>query len=104
MVTGYNKNGPLPITTTQSNGKLYSWSSWHRKRVLFHCDNQAIVHLWKSGLPQLMRALFFVAAKHNFHVTITHIYGTDNSLADALSRFQILRLAPQADPDATPIV
>ncbi len=78
--------------------------SWHRKRVLFHCDNQAIVHLWKSGLPQLMRALFFVAAKHNFHVTITHIYGTDNSLADALSRFQILRLAPQADPDATPIV
>ncbi len=85
---------------------------WHRKRVLFHCDNQTIVHLWKSGLsrsPQLMhlvRALFYVAATHNFHVTITHIYGTDNSIADALSRFQMqrfLRLAPQADPNPTPI-
>ncbi len=59
--------------------------------------------LFISRSPQLMhlvRALFFVTAKHNFHVTITHIYGTDNSLAET-QRF--LRLAPQADPDPTPI-
>ncbi len=80
-------------------------SSCDRKQVLFYCDNQTIVHLWKSGLSGLSRlmhvvhALFFVAAKHN-----SHIYGTDNSLTDALSHFQVHRLAPQVDhPDSTPI-
>ncbi len=65
---------------------------WSRKCVLFHCDNMAVVQLWRSGLSKaplfmhLVRALFFVAATNNFHVTITHIAGVDNSIADSLSR------------------
>ncbi len=44
------------------------WGShWSGKRILFHCDNLAIVHIWESGLSRcsdlmyLVRALFFVA-------------------------------------------
>ena len=85
--------------------------SWRRTRVLFHCDNMAVVQLWRSGLSKapllmhLVRALFFVAATNNFHVSITHIAGVDNSIADALSRFQMPRfaqLAPDADAEPTP--
>ena len=85
---------------------------WGKKRILFHCDNQSMVHLWRNGLSQsptlmhLVRALFFVAAHHNFHITISHIAGTDNSIADALSRFHMQRfsqLAPDADQEATTI-
>lgn len=54
----------------------------------------------------LVRALLFIAARHNFHVVIRHIPGIDNSIADSLSRLQLSRfhtLAPQADPLPTPI-
>ena len=45
---------------------------WTGKRLLFHCDNQAIVQVWESGLSRssklmrLVRALFFVAAAITF--------------------------------------
>ena len=83
-----------------------------RKRLVVHCDNQAVVHTWRSGLtksPTLMalaRALFFVAALHNFHIMLTHIPGADNTVADALSRFNLslfVQLAPGADKKPTPI-
>jgi len=47
----------------------------------------------------LIRLLYFCAARHNIHVFVTHIAGVNNSIADALSRFQVSRfrqLAPQA--------
>ena len=80
---------------------------WSGKRLLFHCDNEAVVHVWKSGrsrcpdLMDLVRALFYVAAHNNFNVLIRHIPGVDNSIADALSRLQMSRfrsLAPHANP------
>ena len=80
---------------------------WSGKRLLFHCDNEAVVQVWQSGrsrcpdLMDLVRALFFVAARNNFHVLIRHIPGVDNSIADALSRLQLSRfhsLAPHASP------
>ena len=48
--------------------------------------------------------LYFCAAQHNIHVLVTHVAGTDNSIADAFSRFQVHRfhqLAPEAaaNPD-----
>ena len=89
------------------------WGShWRRKRILFHCDNMAIVRIWETGLSRnsqlmyLVRALFFVAASNNFNVLIHHIPGIDNSVADALSRFQVAKfraLAPDADTNPTPI-
>jgi hypothetical protein len=54
----------------------------------------------------LLRKLFFVAARNNFTVTIRHIPGIRNSIADAISRMQFQRffsLAPQASKDPTPI-
>ena len=33
--------------------------------------------------------LYFCAAQHNIHVIITHIDGTSNCIADALSHFQV---------------
>ena len=56
------------------------WSKcWSGKHLLFHCDNQAIVQVWGTGLRssslmRLVRALFFVAARCNFHVLIAHAH------------------------------
>ena len=89
-----------------------AWGAqWPRKRLLVHCDNHAVVDVWRTGtckqaaLMQLVRALFFTAAKHNFTLLIQHIEGTSNCIADSLSRLQFHRfrhLAPQADANPTP--
>ena len=85
---------------------------WHGRRVLFHCDNQTVVHIWKKGttrcpdIMQLVRSIFYEAAKGNFHVMIAHVSGIDNSIADALSRLQMERfraLVPEADAGPTPV-
>ena len=55
---------------------------------------------------ELVRRLFFVASSHNFTVVLQHIPGTDNAIADVLSRMQMTRfwsLAPLAAPTPTPI-
>ena len=84
---------------------------WRNKRIKFHCDNQAIVFAWQvknSKQPKLMsllRRLSLTAADNNFTVTLHHLPGKLNSIADALSIQQFTRffsLAPQADPKATP--
>ena len=83
---------------------------WRGKKLLFHCDNQSVVDIWAKGssrdplLMHLVRSIFFCAASHQFSVLVSHIRGTDNSIADALSRFQMLRsrqLAPLADLEPT---
>ncbi len=75
------------------------------KRLVFHCDNLSVVNIWSSKtskcphLMSLLRKLFYISAEHNFTVNVKHIPGTDNSIADALSRQQIDRfrfLAPSA--------
>ena len=85
---------------------------FHEKRLLFHCDNLAITNIWSSGsskcpkIMSLVRKMFFLAAKNNFTVNIKHIAGTNNSLADSLSRFQMSRfrqLAPMAEQQETEI-
>ena len=85
---------------------------WKGKKLLFHCDNQSVVDIWAKGsfrdplLMHLVRSIFFCAASHQFSVLVSHIRGTDNSIADALSRFQMLRFrqpVPQADLEPTPL-
>ena len=70
-----------------------------------HCDNQAVMDIWKKGTakcPEVMailRMFYFCAAQYNIHVLVIHHAGTDNSIADALSHFQVHRfrqLAPEA--------
>ena len=85
---------------------------WSGKKLLFHCDNQAVVDIWASGtsrepvIMHLVRSIFFSAATNNYTVLVTHIVGTNNSIADSLSRLQISRfrrLAPTADFEPTPV-
>ncbi len=82
------------------------------KRILFHCDNKAVVDIWASNtskcplMTSLLRKLFFIAAQHEFTVNIKHLAGINNSIADSLSRFQMVKfrhLAPEADPLPTAI-
>ena len=60
--------------------------------------------IWKKGTtncPELMtlvRMLYCCAVQY-IHVLVTHVAGTDNSIADALYHFQVnhfLQLAPGA--------
>ena len=85
---------------------------FHRKRLEFHCDNQAVVDIWGSNTTKskeimpILRKMFFVSASHNFTVKVSHVRGVNNSIADSLSRFQMSRfraLAPAADKEPTPI-
>ncbi|XP_033749212.1 uncharacterized protein LOC117333903 [Pecten maximus] len=83
---------------------------WSRKRILFHCDNMATVDIINKGrskvelIMNLMRKLTFCSMSNNFIVHARHIPGIDNSIADAISRFQMEKfrhLAPHADPFPT---
>ena len=85
---------------------------WSGKKLLFHCDNQAVVDIWASGtsrdplIMQLVHSTFFNTATNHYTVLVTHIVGTNNSIADSLSRLQISRfchLASTADFHPTPV-
>ena len=74
------------------------------------CDNQAIVLAWQgqcswdSHVMNLMCTLFMFAAQHHFTITMQHLAGKTNSLADAISRKQFTKffsLAPQAQQQPT---
>ena len=89
---------------------VHTWGpSWKRQKILFHCDNKAVVDIWEKGstrAPQtmaLVRLLYFCAAHYNINVCIVHVPGVCNDIADSLSRFQMDRfrkLAPQANLQA----
>ena len=77
------------------------------RRVIFHCDNLAVVQAWTGqslrdpSLMVLFREQFFIAAQGNFTIKMVHVPGAHNAIADALSRDRMLTfftLAPQADP------
>ena len=79
---------------------------WTGLRIKFHCDNLLVVQMWankgskRSNIMSLIRTLFHIAASGNFHVSIVHIPGINNCLADALSRLQLKkfrRLGPEAE-------
>ena len=78
---------------------------WPRKKLLFHCDNQAVVDIWASGTSRdplamhLVRSIFSIAATDLFTVLVSHIVGTNNSIADSLSHLQISWFHPQISRD-----
>ena len=80
--------------------------SWCKKRVLFYCDNEAVVAIIntkRSKCPKIMhlvRVMTLLTLQHNFYFKAKHVPGKFNEVADALSRFQVNRfkqLAPWAD-------
>jgi len=88
-----------------------TWStSLTNRRVLLYCDNEAVCHVWRTGVSRnskvmdLIRAGLLINARNNCIVLIRHIRGHSNDLADALSRLQVTRfkdLHQQADSDPT---
>ena len=65
---------------------------WSNQRVVIHSDNQATVQIINKGItasPVVMnalRTLFWLSALYNFHITAVYLAGTDNALADSISR------------------
>lgn len=85
---------------------------WSSRRVEFLCDNESVVSVLSSGtsrdpnLMVLMHYLALLAVRHSVSFKASSVPGKANSVAHALSRFQFerfRRLAPQAQPTATPI-
>ena len=90
---------------------VMTWGSqWEGKRIVFFTDNLPITQIWHSGTSRssdimvLVRKLFLSAAQFGFSVSLKHILGIHNPIADALSRFQVLKfkqLAPDAEVIST---
>ena len=83
------------------------------KKILFHCDNQAVVDIWDRGSTRaphtmgLVRLLYFCASYYNNNVCVTHVAGVRNDIADSPSRFQMdkfRKLVPRSEilPDRIP--
>ena len=82
------------------------------KKVLFHCDNMAVCEIMNSQssrcprIMDLVRPLVLACLELNVTFKVQHLAGCKNSIADALSRFQMdvfYRVAPRAAPSSTPI-
>ena len=76
------------------------------------CDNAAVVAIINSGNSKDREAMHlcqcssFITAKFNINLFASHIRGSDNTLADALSRKNtdyFLANFPQAQPSPTRI-
>ena len=86
---------------------VFTWGDqWQNKQILFHTDNESIVHVWQSGtssnrnIMTLVRQLFFFCAQRNINILMQHLPGSTNILADPLSRLQVdvfRRRFPEAD-------
>ncbi len=84
-----------------------TWSDqWKGLRIKFHCDNLSVVYMWtnkgsrRSDIMCLVHTLFYIVASGNFHVSVAHIPGVNNCLADALSRLQFDRPRSYHHPKA----
>ncbi|MDY6841666.1 MAG: reverse transcriptase domain-containing protein [Pseudomonadota bacterium] len=82
------------------------------KKVMFHCDNLAVVHVINKQTCRsqpsmhLVRSLVLSCLNHNILFRAKHIPGHKNCVADALSRFQWAKfrsLVPEADEHATAV-
>lgn len=88
-------------------------AEFRNRRVVFWCDNQAVVRVVNKQtsrserVMRLVRKLVLVCLLSNITFSARHVAGINNCIADALSRFQEERfrsLAPEANryPDAFP--
>jgi len=80
---------------------------FQNKRVTVWCDNEsvvAIINTMKSKVPEIMdliRPIVAQSLEQNFVLKAVHLSSEENSIADALSRFQMdkfRQLAPKAAP------
>lgn len=75
---------------------------WSRKTIKFWCDNEATVHILRKRRSQsqmimkLMRKLTWISAINCFVIISEHVPGSQNVIADSLSRFQMTRFRQAA--------
>ena len=86
--------------------------TWHGQHVHGYCDNKAVTTILRSrssrdpSLMHLLRCLFFIEAQHDLNLSVSHVAGSANGLADHLSRNRLSSFfqdAPGADPIPSPI-
>ena len=67
---------------------------WASHKVLIRCDNQAVVSVLRSGktrdpyLAACARNIWYASTTYDIDLQYAHIRGTDNKIADVLSRWQ----------------
>lgn len=78
---------------------------WHGRTVCCYCDNQSVVEMMRASaskieeIMRMLRCLFFFESTFDFMLTVVHIPGKMNDLADDLSRnrlFSFFSKVPQA--------
>ena len=74
---------------------LKIWATqWSNKKLHIKCDNMAVVEVLTSGktkdsiLATCVRNVWLLSAMFNISIHIEHIPGTQNVIADLLSRYQ----------------
>ncbi|KAI8516940.1 hypothetical protein Bbelb_055210 [Branchiostoma belcheri] len=80
---------------------------WTNKRVTVYTDSDSSACALNKGTPpppspsfmQHIRELFWISATNNFLMTARHVKGTENTLADALSRLTDPTCATRAETD-----
>lgn len=92
---------------------MFIWAdSFKNKKIIFHIDNMALVSIVNKrsskdkSVMKIMRPFVLLTMLNNLQFKATYIEGTKNKIADALSRFQMLRfrtLAPTASSTQTEI-
>ena len=84
----------------------------YNRKVLFHCDNQSVVAITNKQsalcpeIMKLVRKLVIVCLRNNIMFKARYVQGCDNGIADALSRFQMVRfraLAPGANREGVEV-
>ncbi len=91
----------------------FLWGNeWSSKCILVHCDNEAVVQCVNKGrshspaLTPFLRRLKWISACSQFVIVAKHVAGSENQIADSLSRFlfqKFRKLAPEADKFPTPV-
>ena len=67
---------------------------WANKKVRIHCDNLPVVEVLNSGrarddtLATCARNIWLLSALYNITLNVIHIAGSDNNVADLLSRWK----------------
>ena len=83
---------------------------WRSSQILVKCDNTVVVNILSSSTSRdplvmnLLRTLHFISAYYAIHITAQHIAGSENIVADAISRNSLQVMFghdPEADPQPT---
>ena len=76
---------------------LRIWApNWAGKRVRLECDNQAVVAVMKAGktrdpvLAAYARNIHLLASVFDIEITVIHLPGIENTVADLLSRWDTI--------------